>query len=204
MMAQHPEEAAVITSTAGGVMLNMGNLTDVRKQSMLISAETAKEKGVQFMLDVCGAACLPTRRQYALSLISTAMPAVIKGNYSEMTALAREDYTSSGVDADKTLSLEAVSQTAKRYIRLRPNLNSLSSSAQKAKVLSLSSPNLSIGKSGSRNPNNPRKTRNAPHVIFFAFRPQEIQKAPRKPRKLRDLRLEKCIQAVPDRLADLR
>lgn len=113
MMAQHSEEAAVITSTAGGVMLNMGNLTDVRKQSMLISAETAKEKGVPFMLDVCGAACLPTRRQYALSLISTAMPAVIKGNYSEMTALAREDYTSSGVDADKTLSLEAVSQTAK-------------------------------------------------------------------------------------------
>lgn len=114
MMAEHPEEAAVITSSAGAVMLNMGNITDVRKQSMLISAQTAKQKGIPFVLDVCGSACLPTRRQYALSLIAKAAPTVIKGNYSEITALACEDYTSSGVDADKTLSAEAVMQTAKQ------------------------------------------------------------------------------------------
>ena len=113
MMAEHPEEAAVITKTAGAVMLNMGNITDVRKQSMLISAQTAKENNIKFVLDVCGAACLPTRREYALSLISTALPTIIKGNYSEITALAREDYSSSGVDADTALSLETVTQTAK-------------------------------------------------------------------------------------------
>ena len=112
MMAQHPEEAAVITSSAGAVMLNMGNITDVRKQSMLISAQTAKQKGIPFVLDVCGSACLPTRREYALGLIGTCLPSVIKGNYSEITALARKDYTSSGVDADKTLTSEAVTETA--------------------------------------------------------------------------------------------
>jgi hydroxyethylthiazole kinase len=112
MMAQHPEEAAVITSSAGAVMLNMGNITDVRKQSMLISAQTAKQKGIPFVLDVCGSACLPTRREYALGLIGTCLPSVIKGNYSEITALARKDYTSSGVDADKTLTAEAVTETA--------------------------------------------------------------------------------------------
>ena len=108
MMAQHPEEAAVITSSAGAVMLNMGNITDVRKQSMLISAQTAKQKGIPFVLDVCGSACLPT----ALGLIGTCLPSVIKGNYSEITALARKDYTSTGVDADKTLTAEAVTETA--------------------------------------------------------------------------------------------
>ncbi len=113
MMAQHPEEAAVITVSAGAVMLNMGNITDVRKQSMLISARTATEKGIPFVLDVCGAACLPTRREYALGLIGTSLPSVIKGNYSEITALAREDYSSSGVDADKTLTTEAVAETAR-------------------------------------------------------------------------------------------
>lgn len=112
MMAQHPEEAAVITSSAGAVMLNMGNITDVRKQSMLISAQTAKQKGIPFVLDVCGSACLPTRREYALGLIGTCLPSVIKGNYSEITALARKDYTSTGVDADKTLTAEAVAETA--------------------------------------------------------------------------------------------
>ena len=114
MMAEHPEEAAVITKTAGAVMLNMGNLTDTRKQSMLISAQTAKENNIRFVLDVCGAACLPTRRQYALSLIAKAAPTVIKGNYSEITALANESYCSSGVDSDKTLTLGETVKTAKQ------------------------------------------------------------------------------------------
>jgi hydroxyethylthiazole kinase len=65
------------------------------------------------VLDVCGSACLPTRREYALGLIGTSLPSVIKGNYSEITALAREDYTSSGVDADKALTAESVAETAK-------------------------------------------------------------------------------------------
>lgn len=113
MMAEHPEEAAVITSSAGAVMLNMGNITDVRRRSMSISAQTAKQKGIPFVLDVCGSACLPTRREYALGLIGASLPSVIKGNYSEITALARVDYSSSGVDADKTLTTEQVAQTAK-------------------------------------------------------------------------------------------
>ena len=113
MMAEHPEEAAVITATAKAVMLNMGNLTDVRKESMLISAKTAAERGIPFVLDVCGAACLPTRRQYALELISASLPTVVKGNYSEITALYSSSYTSSGVDADGALTLEAAAQTTK-------------------------------------------------------------------------------------------
>ena len=116
-MAEHPEEAAVMTSGAGAVMLNLGNITDVRKQSMLISATTAKQKGVPFLLDACGAACLPTRRRYALDLIDTSLPTVIKGNYSEITALADEGYTSSGVDADKALTLETAAQTAKELAK---------------------------------------------------------------------------------------
>ena len=114
MMAQHPEEAAVITSSAGAVMLNMGNITDVRKQSMLISAQTAKQKGIPFVLDVCGSACLTTRRDYALHLIDTSLPSVIKGNYSEITALFDPLYSSSGVDADKSLTLEQTVKTAKQ------------------------------------------------------------------------------------------
>ncbi len=113
MMAEHPEEAAEMTGGAGAVMLNLGNLTDVRKQSMLISAAAAKQKGVPFVLDVCGAGCLKSRREYALSLTGTSLPTVIKGNYSEITALVREDYSSSGVDADKTLTTAQVCDNAK-------------------------------------------------------------------------------------------
>jgi len=112
MMAEHPEEAAIITRSAGAVMLNMGNLTDVRKESMIISAGEAVRSGKRFLLDVCGSACLPTRREYALSLMGEAVPGVIKGNYSEIFALCRKDYTSSGVDADKSLGPEALDEAA--------------------------------------------------------------------------------------------
>lgn len=112
IMAEHPEEAAIVTSSAGAVMLNLGNITDVRKQSMMISASEAVSKGIPFVLDVCGAACLPTRRLYALELISRYTPSVVKGNYSEITALLHEDHFSSGVDADAALTAEAVSITA--------------------------------------------------------------------------------------------
>ena len=49
MLAEQPVTvlfSAAITKTAGAVMLNMGNLTDTRKQSMLISAQTAKENNI--------------------------------------------------------------------------------------------------------------------------------------------------------------
>lgn len=100
MMAEHPDEAAIITRSAGAVMLNLGNLTDVRMQSMRISAQTAAEAGIPVLLDVCGAACLPNRRSYALSLMQAAAPAVVKGNYAEIMALCRSDYRTDGVDDD--------------------------------------------------------------------------------------------------------
>ena len=106
MMAEHPDEAAVITRSAGALMLNLGNFTDVRAKSMVISAATAKEHGIPFILDVCGAACLPNRREYALNLAKQSTPTVIKGNRPEITALYDNGYSTSGVDGDSSLSLE--------------------------------------------------------------------------------------------------
>ena len=117
MMAEHPDEAAVITRTAGAVMLNLGNFTDVRGKSMMISARTARENGIPFILDVCGAACLTTRRDYALSLIAESVPAVIKGNYSEINALCNAHYSSSGVDADASLGTPELDTAAVRLAR---------------------------------------------------------------------------------------
>lgn len=112
IMAEHPMEAGVITGSAAAVMLNLGNLTDVRIESIRISAKTAHDKNVPFCLDVCGAACLKNRRDLALSVIKENIPTVIKGNYSEIFALLNEDYSSSGVDADKRLSEEEIEEAS--------------------------------------------------------------------------------------------
>ena len=110
MMAEHPLEAPVITANAGALLLNLGNLSDVRMGSMQLSADVAKEKNVPYVLDVCGAACLSNRREYALSLIERSQPSVIKGNYSEILALFDPAYNASGVDAES-----GVDEQAKKY-----------------------------------------------------------------------------------------
>ena len=112
MMAEHPREVSEITQTAQALMLNLGNITDVRMESMMISAKTAKEIGIPFLLDAVGIACSTLRREYMKKLLTTATPVVIKGNYSEIQALYRDSYRSSGVDADSSLDIHSIDHAA--------------------------------------------------------------------------------------------
>ncbi|MBR7177933.1 MAG: hydroxyethylthiazole kinase [Oscillospiraceae bacterium] len=117
MMAEHPKEAAEITRTAGSLMLNLGNITDARMESVLISAEAAQEQGIPFLLDAVGIACSTLRREYVQGLLSRAVPTVIKGNYSEILALYQQSYHSSGVDADSALDIRTVDHAAASLAR---------------------------------------------------------------------------------------
>ena len=103
IMAEHPREVSEITATAGALMLNLGNITDVRMEAMRLSARTAAEHGTPILLDAVGVACSKLRRDYACGLMEGVTPAVIKGNYSEINALYQESYRASGVDADAAL-----------------------------------------------------------------------------------------------------
>ena len=67
MMAEHPKEVSEITRTAQALMLNLGNITDARMESMLISAKTANEMGIPILLDAVGIACSTLRREYVHS-----------------------------------------------------------------------------------------------------------------------------------------
>lgn len=108
IMAEHPREVAEITDTAQALLLNLGNITDARMESIAISAETAAEQNIPFVLDAVGIACSNLRRNYIAELLSNVTPAVIKGNYSEINALHQDAYRSSGVDADSTLEFQEV------------------------------------------------------------------------------------------------
>ena len=112
IMAEHPDEVAEITETSQALMLNLGNITDARMKSMLISAEVAKKREIPFILDLVGIACSSLRRSFALELIERSRPSVLKGNYSEIKALYDMAYTSSGVDADATLDAEGIESIA--------------------------------------------------------------------------------------------
>jgi len=117
IMAEHPKEVREITDTASALMLNLGNISDARMTSMQISAQAAKEKNIPILLDAVGIACSKLRRDYVCDLLKTAMPTVIKGNYSEINALYHEAYRSSGVDADATLDERALDRVAVELAR---------------------------------------------------------------------------------------
>ena len=117
MMAEHPKEVREITETAGALMLNLGNITDARMESMKISLLTAKEKNIPVMLDAVGIACSKLRRDYIAELLEIGIPTVIKGNYSEVYALYHDAYHSSGVDADASINAEAITHAAAELAR---------------------------------------------------------------------------------------
>ena len=117
IMAEHPKEVREITATAQALMLNLGNITDARMAAMPVAAQAAQERRIPILLDAVGIACSKLRRDYAIDLIQTAMPTVIKGNYSEINALYHETYRSSGVDADAALDTAALDRTAAALAR---------------------------------------------------------------------------------------
>ena len=87
IMAEHPDEVAEITAIAKGLALNLGNITDARMASMKISAGTAKDKWIPFVLDLVGLSCSRLRQKYAKELLQIAVPDIIKGNISELRTL---------------------------------------------------------------------------------------------------------------------
>lgn len=101
IMAEHPKEAAQITASADALLLNLGNITDVRMESMEISLRTAKAQGIPVLLDLVGTACSKLRFEYANHLLSIGGITVLKGNMSEMLAMVNLPSHSVGIDAGK-------------------------------------------------------------------------------------------------------
>lgn len=122
IMAEHPREAAEITGTARGLLLNLGNITDIRMESIRISAQAAQEAGIPIALDAVGIACSRLRRGYLRALLAGVTPRVIKGNYSEIYALYLDSYRCSGVDADASLDPGTLDRCAVALARERNTL----------------------------------------------------------------------------------
>lgn len=112
IMAEHPREVREITETADALVLNLGNITDARMESMKIAFQTAKEKKIPVIVDAVGAACSGLRRDYFEKLMTLGTADIIKGNYSEIYALDHAEYRSNGVDAALGLEKENVMRAA--------------------------------------------------------------------------------------------
>lgn len=99
VMAWAPEETADMTALADALVLNIGTPTRGQAESMKLSGRAASRKGIPVILDACGAGATVFRNDLCAELLASFPVAVVKGNASEIAAVAGVTAATRGVDA---------------------------------------------------------------------------------------------------------
>lgn len=100
IMAEDINEVSEITSICTGLNINIGTLNSRTIDSMMIAGQTSNRLNHPILLDPVGAGASTLRTKTATSLMENVKPWVIRGNMSEIKALASGSGKTRGVDAD--------------------------------------------------------------------------------------------------------
>lgn len=99
VMADDERETEEIVSIASALVINIGTLNSRTIPSMFKAGRRANELGLPVVLDPVGAGASSLRTATAMELIKEIDFAVIRGNISEITAIAGGESRTRGVDA---------------------------------------------------------------------------------------------------------
>lgn len=102
IMAEHPDEVEDITGHAAGLAVSLANITEARMCAIMRSGAAAYNNHIPSVIDVVGVTCSSMRMKFARQFISECRPSVIKGNISEIKAMAGAAYNSVGVDVSSS------------------------------------------------------------------------------------------------------
>ncbi|MDN5685865.1 MAG: hydroxyethylthiazole kinase [Brachybacterium sp.] len=114
-MVDHPQEAPVFAGAADGVLINVGTVSPDQATAMPAAARAASEAGTPWVLDPVAVGSLPVRTPLAHELLALG-PTAIRGNASEISALAGDGAGGRGVDATDSVDdvLRAAGDLARR------------------------------------------------------------------------------------------
>lgn len=114
-MVEIPGEAGVMADAAGGVLINLGTLHGDQPTAMVEAAASAHASGTPWVLDPVGIGALPVRTHLATTLLAH-QPTAIRGNASEILALAGSGAGARGVDStdDADTAADAADELARR------------------------------------------------------------------------------------------
>ncbi len=105
-MAEDVEELEEVVTIADALVINIGKLSKDQVEAMKISAETANKTNTPIVLDPVGVGVTQLRNRTTLNLIENYKMAAIRGNISEIKAIAKligvidENNTAKGVDVN--------------------------------------------------------------------------------------------------------
>lgn len=87
-MVDHPGEAGRFAGRADALLVNLGTLKEPAAMAMSRAVAGAAEGGTPWVLDPVGIGGLPWRTGVAKDLLEQATPSIVRGNASEILALA--------------------------------------------------------------------------------------------------------------------
>lgn len=116
VMAHACEEVEAMVGIASALVINMGTLSPQWVDAMLLAGKAAKTKGIPVVFDPVGVGATPYRDETAAKIIEQCKPTIIRGNASEIMALAKENVATKGVDstASSDFAIDAAKSLAKQ------------------------------------------------------------------------------------------
>ncbi|NDJ57132.1 hydroxyethylthiazole kinase [Enterobacteriaceae bacterium 4M9] len=110
------DEAAQFSAIASALLVNVGTLTQERARAMRAAIGSANAAGVPWVLDPVAVGALTLRTEFAQEVLAL-HPAAVRGNASEIMALAGESHGGRGVDSTNSAAaaLPAANMLARRY-----------------------------------------------------------------------------------------
>ncbi|MCE6992688.1 hydroxyethylthiazole kinase [Dyadobacter sp. CY323] len=117
VMAHALEEVEDMVAIAGALVVNIGTLAPLWVEGMKLAMTAAANQHKPIVLDPVGAGATPYRNHVLTSLMEAARPTIIRGNGSEILALAGASIQTKGVDstASSTDTIDAARALSKRF-----------------------------------------------------------------------------------------
>lgn len=117
IMAHSREEMAEMMSFSGALVVNIGTLDSLWIPRMMVAVEQANNHNKVVVLDPVGCGASKLRTQTSRQIADAANKLIIRGNASEIIALAGEQGTSKGVDSTDSseAAVGAAQYLAKTY-----------------------------------------------------------------------------------------
>jgi len=108
IMSDEPQDVRDITSICQSLLINIGTLNERSIEAMRVAGAQASRLGHPIVLDPVGAGASQLRTETASSLLDGLPVAVVRGNMSEVKALAGASAATRGVDVNPD---DAVTET---------------------------------------------------------------------------------------------
>ena len=117
VMAHALEEVEEMTGLARSLVLNIGTLSPPWVAAMLRAGGVARKRGIPVILDPVGAGATRYRTETARKILDEVGPTIVRGNPSEIRALASAEGKTKGVDSThgSEEAVEAARAVAQAY-----------------------------------------------------------------------------------------